>query len=74
MTEIWNTDNCKQARTLAGLKVKDAANELNITPEYLSMLENGHKQPSQKLILRMADLYNVSVSYFLMSEKNLSQA
>ena len=72
MDSIWNTSNIRQAREGAELLVKDAAIALNVTPEYLSMLENGHRQPSQKLIARMSELYSQPISYFLANEKNLA--
>lgn len=59
------------AREDMDLTVKAASEGLNITPEYLSMIENGHRLPSQKLILRMSVLYKKTVSYFLEAEKNL---
>lgn len=71
MVSLWNIEKMKQAREDMELTVKAASTALNITPEYLSMLENGHKQPSQKLILRMSSLYKKPVNYFLEAEKNL---
>ncbi len=61
----------RKAREGMDITVKAAAIALNVTPEYLSMLENGHKQPSQKLILRMSSLYKKAVNFFLEPEKNL---
>lgn len=74
MISIWETKNIKQAREDISMLVKDASEALNITPEYLSMLENGHRQPSQKLIGKMSELYNKPVTFFLKSEKNLAFA
>ena len=61
----------RTAREDADLTVKAASEQLNVTPEYLSMIENGHRQPSQKLILRMSSLYKKTVNFFLEDEKNL---
>lgn len=72
MISIWNLQKMKDAREAFGLSVKAASEQLNITPEYLSMLENGHRQPSQKLIARMAMLYNQPTTYFLNDEKKLA--
>lgn len=69
MTSIWETKNIKQAREDVPMLVKDASEVLDITPEYLSMLENGHRQPSQKLVSKMSALYGKPVTFFLKSEK-----
>lgn len=49
----------------SGMIIKKAAEALNITPEYLSMIENAHKTPSQKLIKKMAELYGVQIGDFI---------
>lgn len=69
MSSIWETKNIKEARESIPLLVKEASAALNITPEYLSMLENGHRQPSQKLLLKMSSLYAKPVTFFLKSEQ-----
>lgn len=69
MDTIWNYNAILEARTAAGMTQTVAAKFLKITPEYLSMLENGKKQPSQGLVGKMADLYSVSVAGFLSPEK-----
>lgn len=70
---IWDIAKIKAARTMADLNVKNAAIAMNITPEYLSMIENGHKAPSQKLVLKMSEIYRVEVSSFLATQKNLAK-
>lgn len=72
MLSVWNNTQIKNARKDSGLSVKDAATKLNKTPEYISMLENGHRNPSNKLIQVMSSVYEKPVSFFLNSEKNLS--
>ena len=74
MISIWNKDRIRSARKEMDLTAKDAATALNVTPEYISMLENGQKQPSQKLILKMSILFKKPVKYFLEAEKNLVSA
>jgi transcriptional regulator with XRE-family HTH domain len=68
MQSIWNNNTILKARIDAGLSGRAAAEVLQITPEYLSMIENGKNQPSQKLLLRMADLYKVPLASFLQPE------
>lgn len=68
---VWNRQGLREARTERGLKVKEAAERLKVTPEYLSMIENGHRSPSAKLVGRMAEIYQRPVADFLAPEKNL---
>lgn len=72
MTSIWNKKKIKLAREESEMLVKDAADALDITPEYLSMLENGHRQPSPKLVLKMSVLYDKAIDYFLDKTENLA--
>lgn len=69
MESIWNNTALLEARREAKMLQDVAAGFLEITPTYLSMLENGKKQPSQKLIARMAALYSQPVTFFLIGEK-----
>lgn len=48
----------KNFREAVGLKQYQAAEKLEISHDYLSMLENGKRKPSSKLTFRMAELYN----------------
>lgn len=74
MISIWNNEELKTSRQKAGLSIKDASKALEITAEYLSMVENGHKQPSPKLLLKMSKIYLRPLSAFLKDEKNLAYA
>lgn len=49
----------KSFRENQGLKQFEAAEKLGITNDYLSMIENGKRSPSNKLTFRMAELYGV---------------
>lgn len=74
MESIWDPQKLIDAREAIGLKVKDAADSLNIVPEYLSMLENsknGKKQPSPKLIYKMTILYKRPAAFFLRAEHQI---
>ena len=56
----------KQLRTDVGLTQAVASKKLDITSDYLSMLETGKRTCSLKLINSMAKLYKVSpVDIFL---------
>lgn len=72
MTNIWDADKFKIARREAGFTAIVAAEFLKITPQYVSMLENGKYMPSNKLVGRMSELYRKPAQYFL-AEKNFSE-
>lgn len=68
MESIWDPRRLIEARVDLGLSVKDAAESLGIVPEYLSMLENGHRSASSKLIEKMCGLFSQPAAYFLTEE------
>lgn len=70
MISIWEHANIRQARKDAEITAEMASELLKITPEYLSMLENGHRQPSQKLVAKMSAIYRKPVTFFLKIEQN----
>ena len=49
-------------RVYHDLKQKEAADRLNISPTYLSEIENGHKKPTLDVIQRYSDAFNIPVS------------
>ncbi len=53
-------DTLKEIRESTGLKQYEAAEKLDISKDYLCMLENGKRQPSNKLISRMSTLYDIN--------------
>ena len=50
----------KAARILTGLNQEEFAKMCNISSSYLSLLENGHKQPGYKLIHVIAKKLNTT--------------
>lgn len=70
MDNLWSDKAIAQARKNKQLQQTDAASFLAVTPEYLSMLENGKGQPSQKLISKMAALYDQPITFFLKVNKS----
>ena len=72
MISIWNLQRMRTARRARNLSTKHASSQLKITPEYLSMLENGHRQPSQHVIARMSALYDQPTAYFLLDAGEFS--
>ena len=51
----------KNLRELRGLTQEQASKKLDITKEYLSMIENSVRNPSDKLKEKMSKLYKVSI-------------
>lgn len=51
--------NIKLHRLTQGLKAKDVAAQLNISPSYLCKIENRVLNPTQDIIVELARLYNV---------------
>jgi transcriptional regulator with XRE-family HTH domain len=47
------------------MKQIDLAEKLNIKPSAISKYENNHTQPNYLTIIRIADIFNVSVDYLL---------
>jgi transcriptional regulator with XRE-family HTH domain len=68
MDSIWDEAKFKVARKGAKLTAKTAGERLNVTPEYVYMLEGGKKRPSQDLVDRMAEVYQLPIAYFLKNE------
>ncbi len=62
-------NNLKHLRRLKNLKQKKVALDLNISRVSLSNYENGKREPSIRLIIKMAKYYNVTVHYILTGEE-----
>lgn len=56
----------RKERKLNQLKV---AMDLNISREALSYYENGKREPSLALLVRMSDYFNVSINYLITGEE-----
>ena len=59
----------QQLRENRKLTQKETAKLLDITKEYLSMIECGKRNPSDALKERLAKLYNVAISDIFLSLK-----
>ncbi len=59
----------QELRETRHLTQRETAKLLDITKEYLSMIECGKRNPSDALKERLAKLYNVSVSDIFLSLK-----
>ena len=56
----------RKQRKLNQLKV---AVDLNISREALSYYENGKREPSLALLVKMSDYFNVSINYLITGEE-----
>jgi transcriptional regulator with XRE-family HTH domain len=56
--------NFLKARKMKGIDQKDAAAALEVSPAFLSKVENDKQRPSIDLILKAADFYGVKPGYF----------
>ncbi len=66
----------KMIRVAANLKQGALAKDLDVTPNYLSLLENGKKEPSLTFLKNFAKRMDVSLGYLLwlaLEEGNLPE-
>ena len=57
--------NLKEIRTSRELKVQDVADYLCCLPSVYSRYENGKREPSVDILLKLSKLYQVSVDYLI---------
>ena len=59
----------KKVRKNLNLNQQKVAFDLNISREALSHYENGKRQPSLELLLKMSEYFNVSINYLITGEE-----
>lgn len=59
----------KELRIKKNLTFKKAAEKLNISKTYLYFLENGQRNPSDKLKNKMAEIYGVSATTIFLASQ-----
>jgi transcriptional regulator with XRE-family HTH domain len=64
----------KLIRTSSGLKQKDIATKLGVTPNYISLVESGNREPSVSLLKKMASILDVPVGLFFLWDADDSAA
>ena len=55
----------KLIRKEKGLNQQKVAMDLNISREALSHYENGKREPSLSMLVKMSDYFNVSIDYLI---------
>lgn len=61
MKKAKESGRLRKLRIKEKMKIKDVAEILEITPDYLGMIERGSRTPGFSLAKKFADLYNVTV-------------
>lgn len=59
----------KTIRKLKNLNQQKVAFDLNITRECLSYYENGKREPSLSMLIKMSNYFNVSIDYLITGEE-----
>ncbi|WP_196607170.1 helix-turn-helix domain-containing protein [Pectinatus frisingensis] len=60
----------KELRTEKNLTQKELANLLSLTPKMISFYELGQRTPPSDIILKLAEIFNVSTDYLLGRESD----
>jgi transcriptional regulator with XRE-family HTH domain len=63
--------NFIKARNMKGLDQKDAAAALEVSPAFLSKVENDKQRPSIDLILKAADYFGVKPGFFFEDQEEI---
>lgn len=58
-------ERLKQLRIERGLKLKEVAEQLNVTIRSISRYEDGTREPSVEMIIKFCKLYEVTSDYLL---------
>lgn len=59
----------KIIRKSKNLNQQKVAFDLNISRESLSYYENGKREPSLEMLVKMSDYFNVSIDYLIKGEE-----
>lgn len=59
----------KGKRVEKGIRQKDFAKLLGVTPQYIYMIENGRAEPRRDLMIKMAEILDSTVGELFFEEK-----
>ncbi|MDJ1110492.1 helix-turn-helix transcriptional regulator [Macrococcus caseolyticus] len=62
----------KKIRQIYSRTAKDLAKDLNISPSYLSEIENNKKDPSLDLIEKYSDIFDIKVSSIILMAEDMN--
>jgi transcriptional regulator with XRE-family HTH domain len=74
------TSNLRLLREKRGIKQKFIAEQLGISPNYYSQIENGHRPPQVEHLLKLRNIFNVSLDEIFFNDeiakcdKNIEEA
>jgi len=60
-------------RESKGIQQDEAAELLEISPSYLSLIEHGKKEPSHDVLVKLANLYKVPLHLLIWNEDDLDK-
>ena len=64
------SDRIKEVRKNNNMLQRELADKLGLTNKAISSYENGISQPTVKTIIKMSEIFNVSLAYFLEVEQS----
>lgn len=59
-------ETLKRLRLIYGYKASELSEIINISPSYLSEIENGKKQPSLELLENLSNVYGIKLSSLIL--------
>jgi transcriptional regulator with XRE-family HTH domain len=63
-----------RTRKIYGYKAKEMSNMLEISPSYLSEIENNKKQPSLELLKKYSVIYGIKLSSLILLDEDFEDA
>lgn len=67
-------DVLKRLRVIYGYKAYEMSKMLNISPSYLSEIENGKKQPSLDHLKQYAEIFGIKLSSLILLSESYEEA
>lgn len=64
----------KLMRTASGLKQSQIARRLGVTANYVSLVENGRREPSLSFLRQLAGIFDVPVGVFFLWEESAGKS
>lgn len=64
----------KRLRKIYGYTALELSASLNISPSYLSEIENGKKQPSLEILKKIANAYGIRLSSLILLSESYEEA
>lgn len=65
------TDRIIKIRNILKLQQKQFADGLSISKSIINMIEKGERKPSRELLIKLADRYNVNITWILLGKGSI---